>query len=129
MRVKMMMAALAVTAALAGAAQAQTAPEQGQYQAALERMMSESTQGRCAEDLMAADLLAACTPAAAQMAQGLQSLGAVESVTYLDHETGPDGSRVELYAVKYAVGMTLNWGIGGLVDGKFTTAFARAAEG
>ena len=32
-------------------------------------------------------------------------------------------------AVKYAAGMTLNWGIGGLVDGKFTTAFARAAEG
>ena len=129
MRVKMMMAAVAVATMLSGTAQAQTASDQAQYQAALERMMSESTAGRCAEDLMAADLLAACTPAAAQMAQGLQSLGAVESVTYLGHETGPDGSRVELYAVKYAAGMTLNWGIGGLVDGKFTTAFARAAEG
>ena len=125
MRVKMMMAAVAAAAMLSGAVQAQTAPDQGQYQPALERMISEATQGRCPEDLMAAELLAACTPQVAQMAPALQSLGAVESITYLGHEDGPDGSRVERYAVQYANGTTLNWGVGGVVDGKFTIAFAQ----
>ncbi|MES2835742.1 MAG: hypothetical protein V4707_13650 [Pseudomonadota bacterium] len=123
MRVKMMMAAVAV-AMLSGAAQAQTAPDQGQYQAALERMMSESTQGRCPEDVMAAELLAACTPQVVQMSQGLQSLGAIQSITFLRAE-GEGAERTEFYAVKYAIGVTLNWGIGGLVDGKFTKAFAQ----
>ena len=45
--------ALAGTVGFANLAQAQTAPEQGQYQAALERMMSEAAQSRCPEDLMA----------------------------------------------------------------------------
>lgn len=124
MRVKMMMAAVAAAAMLSGAAQAQTAPEQGQYQAALERMMSEAAQSRCPEDLMAPELLAACTPQIAQMGPGIQSLGAIESITYLGHEDAPTG-RVERYAVKYAIGITLNWGIGGVVDGKYTIAFAQ----
>ncbi len=124
MRVKMMMAAVALATMLSGTAQAQTAPELGQYQAALERMMSEAAQSRCPEDLMAPDLLAACTPQIAQMGPGIQSLGAIESITYLGHEDGPQG-RVERYAVKYAVGVTLNWGIGGVVDGKYTVAFAQ----
>ena len=124
MRVKMMMSAVAVATMLSGTAQAQTASEQGQYQAALERMMSEAAQSRCPEDLMAPDLLAACTPQIAQMGPGIQSLGAIESITYLGHEDGPTG-RVERYAVKYAVGITLNWGIGGVVDGKYTVAFAQ----
>ncbi len=119
----MMMAAVAAGVLLAGAANAQT-QETGQYQAALERMMSEAAQSRCPEDLMAPELLAACTPQIAQMGPGLQSLGAIESITYLGHEDGPQG-RVERYAVKYAIGVTLNWGVGGLVDGKYTGAYAQ----
>jgi len=119
----MMMAVVAAGVLLAGAANAQT-QEQGQYQAALERMMSEAAQSRCPEDLMAPELLAACTPQIAQMGPGIQSLGAIESITYLGHEDGPTG-RVERYAVKYAIGVTLNWGIGGVVDGKYTVAFAQ----
>lgn len=119
----MMMAAVAAGVLLAGGANAQT-QEQGQYQAALERMMSEAAQSRCPEDLMAPELLAACTPQIAQMGPGIQSLGAIESITYLGHEDGPTG-RVERYAVKYAIGVTLNWGIGGVVDGKYTVAFAQ----
>ena len=122
MRVKMMMAAVAVATMLSGAAQAQT--DAGQYQAALERMMSESAQGRCPEDVMAAELLAACTPQVAQMAPALQSLGAIQSITFLRAE-GEGAERTEFYAVTYAIGVTLNWGIGGLVDGKFTKAFAQ----
>lgn len=125
MRVKMMIAAMAVATMLAGAAQAQTAPDQPQYQAALERMIAETVQGRCPEDVMAAELLAACTPQVAQMSQALQSLGAVESITYLGHETGADGSRLERFAIRYAAGVTLNWGIGGFADGKFSIAFAQ----
>ena len=118
----MMMAAVAAGVLLAGAAQAQT--DAGQYQAALERMMSESAQGRCPEDVMAAELLAACTPQVAQMAPALQSLGAIQSITFLRAE-GEGAERTEFYAVTYAIGVTLNWGIGGLVDGKFTKAFAQ----
>lgn len=124
MRVKMMMAAVAAATMLSGAVQAQTAPEQGQYQAALERMMSETTQGRCPEDVMAPELLDACASQIAQMAPGLQSLGAIESITFLRAE-GQGTERVEFYAVKYAAGVTLNWGIGGLVGGKYNTAFAQ----
>lgn len=119
----MMMAVAAAGVLLAGAASAQT-QEAGQYQPALERMMSEAAQSRCPEDLMAPELLAACTPQIAQMGPGIQSLGAIESITYLGHEDGPKG-RVERYAVKYAIGVTLNWGIGGMVDGKYTVAFAQ----
>jgi len=119
----MMMAVAVAGVLLAGAASAQT-QEAGQYQAALERMMSEAAQSRCPEDLMAPELLAACTPQVAQMGPGIQSLGAIESITYLGHEDGPQG-RVERYAVKYAIGVTLNWGIGGVVDGKYTVAFAQ----
>lgn len=119
----MMMAAVAAGVLLAGGANAQT-QEQGQYQAALERMMSEAAQSRCPEDLMAPELLAACTPQIAQMGPGIQSLGAIESITYLGHEDTPKG-RVETYAVKYAIGVTLNWGIGGMVDGKYTIAYAQ----
>lgn len=124
MRVKTMMAAVAMATMLSGVAQAQTAPEQGQYQAALERIMSETTQGRCPADVMAPELLAACAPQIAQMAPGLQSLGAIESITFLRAE-GEGAQRVEFYAVKYAIGVTLTWGVGGLVDGKYTTAFAQ----
>ena len=123
MRVKMMMAALSAAAMLAGGAQAQTAPQDGRYQAALERMINEATQGRCPADLMADELLAACNQQIAGMSTGLQSLGAIESVTFLGAEDRADG-RLERYAVKFAGGTTLNWGIGAETDGKFGAAFA-----
>ena len=77
MRVTMLMTAMAATAMLAGAAQAQTgtAPEGARYQAALERMITETAQGRCPADLMAEQLLTACNQQIAAMSTGLQSLG------------------------------------------------------
>ena len=38
---------------------------------------------------------------------------------------GEGAERTEFYAVAFAAGVTLNWGIGGVVDGKYTVAFAQ----
>ena len=125
MRVTMMMAAVAATAMLTGAAQssaqAQTATD-GRYKAALETMITETTQGRCPDEVMGDQLLAACNQQVAAMSAGLQSLGPVVSVTFLGAEDRSDG-RLERYAVVFSGGQTLNWTIGGEADGKFSTAF------
>jgi hypothetical protein len=121
MRVTMMMAAVAATAMLAGAAQAQTATD-GRYQAALETMITETTQGHCPAEVMGDQLLAACNQQVAAMSAGLQSLGPVVSVTFLGAEDLADG-RLERYAVVFSGGQTLNWAIGGEADGKFNNAF------
>lgn len=123
MRVTPIMTALAAAALLAGSAQAQTAPQEGRYQAALERMIIETAQGRCPADIMADQLLAACTQQIAAMSTGLQSLGPIQTITFLGSEERPDG-RLERYAVKFTGGTTLNWGIGAEADGKFGAAFA-----
>lgn len=122
MRVKMMMAAVAVATMLSGAAQAQT--DAAQYQAALEKMITSTAAGTCPDDVMGGDLLAACNQQIAAMSQGLQSLGAIQSITFLRAE-GEGAERTEFYAVAFAAGVTLNWGIGHQVDGKFNRAFAQ----
>lgn len=121
MRVTMMMAAVAAAAMLTGAAQAQTATD-GRYQAALETMITETTQGHCPDEVMAEQLLTACNAQLAGMSAGLQSLGPVVSITFLGAEDRADG-RLERYAVVFSGGQTLNWAIGGEADGKFSTAF------
>lgn len=125
MRVMTMTATFAATFALAGAALAQDAApaEHGQYQAALERMVTESAQSRCPADVMAEALLTACNSQIAAMGPALQSLGAVESITFVRSEQRAEGGRVEYYAVRHAGGQTLNWGIGGESGGKFEIAF------
>lgn len=122
MRVKMMMAAVAVATMLSGAAQAQT--DAAQYQAALEKMITSTAAGTCPDDVMGGELLAACNQQIAAMSQGLQSLGAIQSITFLRAE-GEGAERTEFYAVAFAAGVTLNWGIGHQVDGKFNRAFAQ----
>lgn len=124
MRVKMMMAAVAAATMLSGAVQAQTA-DAAQYQAALEKMITSTAVGTCPEDVMGGELLAACNQQIAAMSQGLQSLGAIQSITFLRAE-GEGAERTEFYAVAFAAGVTLNWGIGHQVDGKFNRAFAAA---
>jgi len=104
---------------------AQEAPA-GEYAEALQRMITETAAGTCPEDVMAGTLLDACRQQLAQMSAGLASLGAIETVTFVRAEDGPTG-RVEVYAVRFASGQSLNWGIGGLQDGRFTIAYAGGA--
>lgn len=98
----------------------------GEYADALQRMITETAAGTCPEDVMGPALLAACQQQLAQMSAGLASLGAIESVTFVRSEETPNG-RVEIYTVRFASGQTLNWGIGGLQDGKYTVAYAGGA--
>ena len=115
-------AAVAVAASLtAFSASAQEA--EGQYAADLQRMITETAAGTCPTDLMAEQLLTACQGQIAQMSAGLASLGAIQSVTFTKAEDTPQG-RVETYAVVFANGTTLNWGIGHKADGKYSTAYA-----
>ena len=95
----------------------------GEYEAALRKMISETAAGTCPADVMGAELLTACQQQLPQMSAGLASLGAIESARFVRAEDRPEG-RVEIYEVKFAGGMTLNWGIGGLRDGKFNVAYA-----
>lgn len=96
---------------------------EGQYAADLQRIIAETAAGTCPADLMAEQLLAACQQQLPQMSAGLASLGAVQSVTFTGAEDRPTG-RVETYTVVFANDVTLTWGIGGKVDGKYSTAYA-----
>lgn len=98
----------------------------GEYADALRRMITETASGTCPEDVMGGGLLEACRQQLAQMSAGLASLGAIESMTFVSAEDTP-GGRVETYAVRFASGQTLNWGIGGVQDGKYTVAYAGGA--
>lgn len=119
MRIRLIIAAATAAAALAAPAFA----EDGEYRAALQRMITETASGTCPADIMGDQLLAACRQQLPQMSAGLASLGPVESISFVRAEDRPDG-RVEIYAVRFAGGQTLNWGIGGLRDGKFDIAYA-----
>ncbi len=128
MRLTLTLAAALAAGALALPAAAQTAPAadpagEGRYEDALRRMITETAAGSCPADIMGAPLLAACQQQLPQMSAGLAGLGALESVTFVRAEDRADG-RLETYAVTFAGGQTLNWGIGGETDGKFDVAFA-----
>lgn len=129
MRFGTMMTAVMAAGLLATGAQARTQDQSpagdGQYRAALERMITRTAEGTCPDDVMGADLLAACQTQVEQMSEGLKSLGAIVSMRLIKVE-GEGADRLETYAVAFASGETLTWGIGGLVDGKFATAYARS---
>lgn len=119
MRTPFLLAGLAAAAfAFPAAAQAPA----GEYGDALKTMITQAADGTCAADLMAAGLLTACNQQIAQMAPGLTSLGAVESVTFVRAEDTPQG-KMEIYTVKFAGGQSMTWFIGQRqADGKFDAA-------
>lgn len=127
MRLSRLIPTLAAAAALSGlapaAAMAQDPAAGGDYRAALTRMITSTADGTCPADVMGAELLAACTEQLPQMSAGLQSLGPIASMRFVRAE-GEGAQRVEIYAVEFAGGVTLNWGIGGFHDGKFDVAYA-----
>ena len=122
MRMRAILAGVAAAGLLALPAMAQDpapAAADGQYGTQLTRMLAEATQGTCLEALMAQPLLDFCNGQIAAMAQGLQSLGAIESTTFVRADES-SGARVEIWSIKYASGQTLNWFIGQQQpDGKF----------
>jgi hypothetical protein len=116
MRIQIMLAGVAAAALMAYPASAQD----GQYRDPLIRIITEAAGGTCLEALMAPSLLDACNGQIEGMGPSLTALGAIESATFVRAEETPEG-RVEIWAVKFAGGATLNWFIGGLQpDGKFT---------
>lgn len=121
MRLKLF--AIAATALSLTAFSATAQESEGQYSADLQRMITETASGACPNDIMAEQLLAACQQQIAQMSAGLASLGAIQSITFTKAEDTPAG-RVETYAVVFANGTTLNWGIGHKKDGKYNAAYA-----
>lgn len=118
MRISLLLAGVAMAGMTAFSASAQD----GQYAPALTRMLTEAAAGNCPADLMADELLAACQGQIAAMAAGLNSLGEIETMTYLGTEATPEGP-VEMYSVVFSGGATMTWGIGQMQDGKFRAAF------
>lgn len=121
MRLKLFAIAAAAAGLTAFSASAQESD--GQYSNDLQRMITETAAGTCPSDIMAEQLLTACQQQIAQMSAGLASLGAIQSITFTKAEDTPEG-RVETYAVVFANGITLNWGIGHKKDGKYNAAYA-----
>lgn len=118
MRIRTMLAGVAAAGLMAFPAMAQD----GEYGDALRQMLTEAAAGTCSEALMAPSLHTACNGQIAGMAQGLQSLGAIESMTFVSAQDTPEG-RVETWSVAYASGQALNWVIGHRQpDGKFAAA-------
>lgn len=115
-------ALLAALAALAVSAPAFAQAPAGEYGDALKSLITQAAAGTCDSSLMAEGLLTACNQQIAQMAPGLTSLGAVESVAFVRTEETPQG-RIEHYTVKFAGGRSMTWFIGlRQADGKFGAA-------
>lgn len=122
MRLSLATAALAAALLTAGAAAAQNPATDGEYRAALTRMLTETTQGVCPADVMADGLLEACESQIAQMAPALQSLGGIVSMNFTGAE-GEGAEKIERYEVTYDAGPTLTWFIGTRgADGRFSSA-------
>ena len=120
MRMRLMLAGVAAAGLMAFPAMA----EDGQYGPQLTRILAEAANGTCLAELMQESLLTACHAQISGMATGLASLGAIETMTFVQAEDTPEG-RVETWSIKYAGGTTLNWFIGGLQDGKFSAVGTR----
>jgi len=115
MRIRLMLAGVFAAGLMSFPAMA----DDGQYGEPLSQMLAEAATGSCTEALMAPGLLSTCQGQIAGMSQGLQALGAIESMTFTSAEETP-GGRVETWSVKYASGRTLTWFIGQRQpDGKF----------
>lgn len=97
-----------------------SAQEAGRYEGALRTMITEAAEGRCAADVMGAQLLAACNQQIAAMSSGLAQLGPIRTVTFVRAEE-VEGARYETYSVAFE-SYTMEWRIGDLKDGKFETA-------
>jgi hypothetical protein len=122
MRLPIAFAALTAAVLTAGAAAAQDPAKDGEYRAALTKMLTETAQGVCPADVMADDLLEACESQVAQMAPALQSLGGIASMTLVDVQ-GEGAAKIERYDVSYDAGPTLTWFIGNRgADGRFSAA-------
>lgn len=123
-----LLALAAFTAAVltAGTAAAQDPSKDGEYRAALTRMITETAQGTCPADVMADGLHQACEEQIGRMASMFQTLGDMTSMNLVAVE-GEGAARVETYEVTYEAGQTLSWSIGGRqADGKFAQAGAGA---
>jgi len=122
MRLPIAFLALSAAVLTAGAAAAQDPAKDGEYRAALTKMLTETAQGVCPADVMADGLLEACESQVAQMAPALQSLGGIASMTLVDVQ-GEGAAKVERYDVSYDAGPTLTWFIGERgADGRFNAA-------
>ena len=119
MRIRVLLAGVAAAGLMAFPAMAQD----GQYGPQLTRIMSEAAGGTCLAELMAQSLLDACNGQIAAMSPGLSALGTVVTMTFVSATDTPEG-RVEIWSVQYASGMTLNWAIGQLHEGKFSVVGA-----
>ncbi|MBU1324436.1 MAG: hypothetical protein KJ676_04275 [Alphaproteobacteria bacterium] len=122
MRLPIALAALTAAVLTAGAASAQDPATDGEYRAALTKMLTETTQGVCPADVMADSLLEACEGQVAQMAPALQSLGGIVSMNFIGAE-GEGADKIERYEITYDAGPTLTWFIGSRgADGRFSSA-------
>ncbi len=113
---------MAAAVLTAGAASAQDASTDGEYRAALTRMLVQTAQGECPADVMADGLLEACNSQIDQMAPALAQLGGIASMKLIAVE-GEGADRIERYEVTYDAGPTLIWFIGTRgADGRFASA-------
>jgi hypothetical protein len=123
MRMRLMLAAMAVAGLTASTAMAGAMTDEGQYSQPLTQMLTQAAAGTCSPDLMAEGLLTACQAQIANMAPALKSLGAVQTVALTKSETTA-GGVIETYLVTFAGGQTMTWIIGGIHDGKFNSLFS-----
>jgi hypothetical protein len=101
-----------------------TAADQGQYSAALGKMLAQTAAGTCPADLMGDRLLAACREQLPAMRTALVAAGPVTAMSFV-MARGDGATRIETYKVTFAKGDATLWHIGGLHDGKFETVYSR----
>lgn len=116
------LAAAAFAAALlsAGAATAQEAADGGEFRRPLEGIIVGLADGRCDPEFLAQDFVPVCEEQLWEVGQALQMFGAILEMRLVEH-TGEGDARREIYEVEFSSGRTVKAGIGGRVDGKFTS--------
>lgn len=115
-------AALGLAAVLltAGAAAAQDPTRDGEFRAPLAAVIVGLADGTCDPEHLAPDFLPLCEEQLWEVGQALQMFGSVTEMRLIDRE-GEGDARREIYEVDFSSGRTVKAGIGGRIDGKFTS--------
>lgn len=112
--------ACAIALLSAGAASAQDPARDGEFRAPLQTIIVGLAEGTCDPALLAPDFVPLCEEQLWEVGQALQMFGAITEMRLIDRE-GEGDARREIYEVDFSSGRTVKAGIGGRIDGKFTS--------
>jgi len=120
MRAALAAAVFATALLSSGPAAAQDPTKDGEFRVPMESIIVGLAEGTCDPVHLAPDFIPLCEEQLWEVGQALQMFGAITEMRLIDRE-GEGDARREIYEVDFSSGRTVKAGIGGRIDGKFTS--------